>query len=110
MSNFPAKDKSTRRAFYRDGVKKLNVDNDQVYREAAAAIAAFVRRYWLEKGYSPSIDEIGNECGYHRTTAYYWVHRMREKGDLLFEDKVARSIRLPGQTVNFSGQHNTGSG
>ena len=93
--------KDTGRAFYRDGLKKITGDTDQNYRVVADSIANFVRDYWLENGYSPSMDDIANECGYHRTSAYYWVHRMREKGDLLFEDKVARSIRLPGQTVNF---------
>ncbi len=89
------------RAFYRDGLKKVSPDVDPNYRQIAEGILKFVRNYWLENGYSPSMDDIANECGYHRTSAYYWVHRMREKGDLLFEDKVARSIRLPGQTVNF---------
>jgi hypothetical protein len=93
--------KGAGRSFYRDGLKKINLANDLNYRQIADNIKNFVRGYWLENGYSPSMDEIASECGYHRTSAYYWVHRMREKGDLLFEDKVPRSIRLPGQVVTF---------
>jgi hypothetical protein len=94
--------KGAGRPVYRDS---LNIDPDQNYRQTADTIALFVRNYWRENGYSPSMDDIASQCGYHRASAYYWVHRMREKGDLLFEDKVARSIRLPGQTVNFPGEN-----
>jgi hypothetical protein len=94
--------KGAGRPVYRDG---LNIESDQNYRQTADTIALFVRNYWRENGYSPSMDDIAMQCGYHRTSAHYWVHRMREKGDLLFEDKVARSIRLPGQTVNFPGEN-----
>lgn len=92
---------SAGRAFYRNGLKKLNLENDPNYREIADDITNFVRDYWMENGFSPSMDDIATQCGFHRTSAYYWVHRMREKGDLLFEDKISRSIRLPGQTVGF---------
>lgn len=103
MSNLSFK--KSERAFYRDGLKRLNAENDPNYRIVADRILKFVRDYWLENGYSPSMDEIATGCGYPRASAYYWVHRMREKDDLLFEDKVARSIRLPGQTVSFGDEN-----
>jgi transposase-like protein len=89
------------RGIYREGLKKVPATSGPNYHEALARIRTFVRDYWISNGYSPAVDEIARECGYHRASVYYWVHRMREKGDLLFDDKVARSFRLPGQTVNF---------
>ncbi len=89
------------KALYRGGLKKTPTDDGPNYREALDLIRGFVRDYWLTNGYSPALEEIARECGYHRASVSYWVHRMREKGDLLFEDKIARSFRLPGQTVNF---------
>jgi hypothetical protein len=89
------------RGVYRDGLKKITAESGPNYQDALERIRTFMRDYWLTNGYSPAVDEIARECGYHRASVYYWVHRMREKGDLLFEDKVARSFRLPGQTVNF---------
>ena len=82
---------------------KINPGNAPNYQEALDRISTFVREFWLANGYSPAVEEIARECGYHRASVFYWVHRMREKGDFLFVDKVARSFRLPGQTVIFPG-------
>ncbi len=89
------------RGVYRGGLKKVIAESGPNYQDALDRILCFVRDYWITNGYSPAVEEIARECGYHRASVYYWVHRMREKGDLLFDDKVARSFRLPGQTVNF---------
>ena len=89
------------RGVYRGGLKKVTAESGPNYQDALERIRDFVQDYWVVNGYSPAVEEIARECGYHRASVYYWVHRMREKGDLLFDDKVARSFRLPGQTVNF---------
>jgi hypothetical protein len=89
------------RGIYRNNLKKTPAEDGPNYQEALDLIRGFVRDYWVSNGFSPAVEEIARECGYHPSSIYYWVHRMREKGDLLFEDKVARSFRLPGQTVNF---------
>lgn len=90
------------KAIYRDGLKKApSTESDPNYREALERIRDYLRDYWLTNGYSPAVEEIARDLGYHRASIFYWVHRMREKGDLLFDDKVARSFRLPGQKVKF---------
>lgn len=89
------------RGVYRDGLKKINAESGPGYQEAFERISNFIRDFWIANGYSPTVNEIAEQCGYHRASVSYWTHRMREKSDLLFDDKVARSFRLPGQTVNF---------
>lgn len=71
------------------------------YQDAAERISKFIRTYYETQGYSPSINEMEVELSLSRSGLYYRLVQMRELGDLLFEEGVARSFRLPGQRATF---------
>lgn len=66
------------------------------------AITTYVKRFWLQHGYGPDIREIQEGCGVSSTSVVkYRLERMRDKGDMLFEDGQARTIRLPSMVISF---------
>ena len=71
------------------------------YRDAAEKISEFIRTFYETQGYSPSINEMEVELSFSRSALYYRLLQMRDLGDLLFEEGVARSFRLPGQRTTF---------
>jgi hypothetical protein len=71
------------------------------YQDAAERISEFIRSYYQIQGYSPSINEMEIELSFSRSGLYYRLVQMRDLGDLLFEEGVARSFRLPGQRTTF---------
>jgi hypothetical protein len=71
------------------------------YLEAASKISEFIRTYYETQGYSPSINEMEIELSFSRSGLYYRLLQMRELGDLLFDEGVARNFRLPGQRTTF---------
>ncbi len=75
------------------------------YLEVARTVQEYLRAYWQGQGYSPSIQEIRSELDMGQTTLYYWLQQMRDRGDLLFEDGIARSFRLPNQQVVFEDEN-----
>lgn len=65
-------------------------------------IASFIRAYWLEHGYSPTVREITEACFYHSTSATSGrLRQMRARGMVLFDDNIARSFRLSNQKTIF---------
>ena len=64
-----------------------------------AAILAYVRAYRKEHSYSPSVRDIAKGCGSSSTTANYHVDVLVERGLLLRDDGIARSIRPAPETA-----------
>jgi addiction module HigA family antidote len=65
-------------------------------------IAEFVRAYWLEHGYGPNAREIKEGVGYlSNGSIYHCLEQMRIRSHLLYEDRVARSFRLPNMVIAF---------
>lgn len=61
------------------------------------AIAAYIARYRLERGYSPSIRDVARRFGYKSpASVLHRLRRMRDKGLVDFEDGVQRTLRLGG--------------
>jgi repressor LexA len=76
--------------------------NDAGYAKWRDGITAFVRSYWQEQGYSPSIRDIQEGLQASSTSVVeYRLRQMRDKGDIQFDFYVSRSFRLPGQKVVF---------
>jgi repressor LexA len=57
-------------------------------------IVAFIRRYLLQHGYSPSIRDIMNHCGFKSPRAVSFHLEKLERAGLVRRDRKARSILL----------------
>jgi SOS-response transcriptional repressor LexA len=61
----------------------------------------FIRRYFLERGKSPCLREIGNAVGASVQGASVIVKKLEESGDII-RGKGGRSIRLPDRADELS--------
>ncbi len=66
-----------------------------------ARITRYIQVYWELHGYSPSIIEIETETALSRTYLYELLQQLRDRGELCFEDRLARTFRLPNQRTVF---------
>ena len=57
-------------------------------------IVAFIRRYFLQHGYSPSIRDIMNHCGFKSPRAVSFHLEKLEQGGVVRRDRKARSLLL----------------
>ena len=57
-------------------------------------IFEFIKRYLKEKGYSPSLEEMGKRFKLVKSTVHQHVKELKEKGYLNKLDYQARSIEL----------------
>lgn len=64
--------------------------------EAQSAILRFVADWWRERGYAPTVREIGTEFGWDSPAAAAFSHlrRMRAKGLIRWEPHTSRTLRL----------------
>jgi SOS-response transcriptional repressor LexA len=53
-----------------------------------------IRDYLNTKGYSPSIRDIASEAGIYRTTVTAHLEALKNKGYIIWDRGVGRSIRL----------------
>jgi SOS-response transcriptional repressor LexA len=61
----------------------------------------FIRRYFVERGASPSLKEIGDAIGTSPQAACGIVHILAKRGDILLGEG-RRSIRLPDRAEELS--------
>ena len=55
----------------------------------------YIRKFQEENGYTPSVREIGQECGIKSTaTVHTYLERLREKGYLTKTDRKKRSVSV----------------
>ncbi|OGM26605.1 repressor LexA [Candidatus Woesebacteria bacterium RIFCSPHIGHO2_02_FULL_38_9] len=59
----------------------------------------FINAFRLKNGYSPSLNEIAHHFGKSISTAQHFVEELREKGQLLKEENVARGISSASEAV-----------
>lgn len=59
----------------------------------------FINAFRLKNGYSPSLNEIAHYFGKSISTAQHFVEELREKGQLLKEENVARGISSTSESV-----------
>lgn len=65
-----------------------------------AEILAFIGNYIATKGYSPSVKDIADYCGFASTNAAQdHLNALERKGLVLRNPGVARSIRIAPQVV-----------
>ena len=63
--------------------------------ERAQQILAFIQKFNYEKGYPPTIREIGAEFGIRSTNGVrYHLDRLQESGQLTRHDKISRGIEV----------------
>jgi hypothetical protein len=78
------------------------VSKHKHYEDIAPRVKVFVKNFWLANNYSPSSDEVCRALGFTtKSVVYRWLHIMRERGELIFEDNLGRNFRLPNQYVVF---------
>jgi repressor LexA len=63
--------------------------------DRAQQILAFIQKFNYEKGYPPTIREIGTEFGIRSTNGVrYHLDRLQESGQLTRHDKISRGIEV----------------
>ena len=66
-------------------------------------ILDYIRYYWIEHGYSPSMVEIMRGCNISsKSIVNYHLQILKADGAIKMDAGIARSIRLVGMTVVFS--------
>lgn len=61
---------------------------------AESDILDFIRSFWTDNGYGPSIRDIGDAMGHNSTNVTrHWLKKLRDKNRITWEPKTARSIR-----------------
>lgn len=63
--------------------------------ERQTEVVEFVRQWWHDHGYGPSMQDIGDGLTISKTAAGGIVHRLVQKGALRYTPRVRRSCRLP---------------
>jgi repressor LexA len=53
-----------------------------------------IEQYMKEKGYSPSIRDIAEESGLYRTTITAHLKALKDKGYIIWDRGIGRSIRI----------------
>jgi hypothetical protein len=66
---------------------------------AESQIITIIKAHYQLKGYSPSREDIADHLGVSQTNGglTYCLRKMRAAGQIHFDDKIARSFRLPGR-------------
>ena len=63
--------------------------------EKLTKVMDYIRKFQEENGYTPSVREIGQECGIKSTaTVHTYLERLREKGYLTKTDNKKRSVTV----------------
>ncbi|MBO5362883.1 MAG: transcriptional repressor LexA [Clostridia bacterium] len=63
--------------------------------EKLTKVMDYIRKFQEENGYTPSVREIGQECGIKSTaTVHTYLERLREKGYLTKTDRKKRSVSV----------------
>ncbi len=63
--------------------------------EKLTKVMDYIRKFQEENGYTPSVREIGQECGIKSTaTVHTYLERLREKGYLTKTDHKKRSVTV----------------
>ena len=66
-----------------------------VHEEKLIKVMDYIRKFSEENGYTPSVREIGKECGIKSTaTVHTYLERLRDKGYLSKTDKKKRSVSI----------------
>ena len=60
----------------------------------AKSVLCFIQEYMAEHHYSPSIREIGEQCGMGRATVTRYLDRLEVQGHITRDPGIARSITL----------------
>lgn len=66
----------------------------QGYTRKQKAVLEFIRRYQREEGLSPTLEEIGEELGVTRVTAFQHVKSLEKKGAIRTKPLLSRSIEI----------------
>lgn len=62
----------------------------------------YIVEYISDKGYSPTIREIGEEIGIGSTSTIHWhLTRLKNEGLIYWEEYLHRSIRLKDETIKI---------
>lgn len=71
--------------------------------EKLIAVMDYIRRFSDENGYTPSVREIGKECGIKSTaTVHSYIARLQDRGYLNKADNKKRSVHIgKGAAVNI---------
>jgi len=64
------------------------------YTQKQRTLLEFVARYQRENGISPTLEEIGEELGISRVTAFQHVNALRKRGALAHRAREARSLEI----------------
>lgn len=64
------------------------------YENMRATITECIRDLGLERGYPPTIREIGDRLGIAYSTVMYWIRHLENEGVVLRDPGIARSVRL----------------
>ena len=68
---------------------------DMILTDRQTEVVEFVRHWWAEHGYGPSMQDIGDGLTISKTAAFADVKRLVHKGALRYTPRVRRSVRLP---------------
>ena len=80
-------------------MNKLFVNNQTPPTPKQKKVLDFVNTFRLKNGYAPSLNEIAHHFGKSISTAQHFVEELREKGQLLKEENVARGISSASEAV-----------
>ena len=70
-------------------------ENCMIREEKLTKVMDYIRKFQEENGYTPSVREIGQECGIKSTaTVHTYLERLREKGYLTKTDRKKRSVSV----------------
>ena len=71
--------------------------------EKLTKVMDYIRRFSEENGYTPSVREIGQECGIKSTaTVHSYIERLQDRGFLSKTDNKKRSVSIGrSATVNI---------
>lgn len=62
---------------------------------SAERVLAAAASLWRERGIPPTVRELAERAGFRgSSTAYYWLHELRDEGFLDWDDRTFRSLRL----------------
>jgi repressor LexA len=64
------------------------------YTKKQRDLLEFVSKFQRERGYSPSLDEIGKRFGISRVTAFQHVSALKKRGAIAQRPREARSIEI----------------
>lgn len=60
-------------------------------------ILDFIREFSHEKGYSPTIREIGTGIGLSPSSVYYYIRQLKQEHTIITENKKSRTLHLATQ-------------